>query len=220
MYQIYPTLLDSFQRYLDSEESERQELIDKINRVPFVSEAADKGTAFNDLVDVVIKQPGLLNTETIPYNFVREDRTWAFSFRSDIVKWFVDRLKGAIPQVYTDCVLMTKYGEVNLYGYADELNGPVCYDIKTTSRYEFPKYLKNWQHRAYLVSLNKSGYLIPEFQYLTTDFNNTFVETYLFNERMEQELILICERLIEFIESERGSISNEKIYGLQKAETI
>ena len=57
-YNFYTTLLDAFQRYLDAESiyekyfnekmsfaeyeaQAKQELIDKINRVPFDSEAAD-----------------------------------------------------------------------------------------------------------------------------------------------------------------------------------
>ena len=41
--------------YSDVEFDEKmfKELIDKINRIPFESEAADKGTAFNELVDVL-----------------------------------------------------------------------------------------------------------------------------------------------------------------------
>ena len=70
-----PSLLDAFQTYLDSEalyekffghsekpsltyqEYERhkfQELIDKINRVPFESEAADKGSCLNEIVDCIV----------------------------------------------------------------------------------------------------------------------------------------------------------------------
>ena len=68
-HNFYATLLDSFGSYLNSsriyqeywgfaenpskteEEFEKEQfqgLIDKINRVPFSSEAADKGTAFNE----------------------------------------------------------------------------------------------------------------------------------------------------------------------------
>ena len=73
-YFFYPTLLDKFQRYLESdkafedysnkdcegnykfsveeiEQSRKQSLIDSINRKPFSSVAADKGTAFNATID-------------------------------------------------------------------------------------------------------------------------------------------------------------------------
>ena len=67
-YNIYATLLDTFQNYLDSDKiynrywgnSENpphtpkefemlqyQAVIDRINRVPFDSDAADRGTCFN-----------------------------------------------------------------------------------------------------------------------------------------------------------------------------
>ena len=75
-YNFYATLLDSFQNYLDRaelyqkyycfsetppytevewDEKMERELIDKINRVPFESEAADKGTAFNEVVDCIVE---------------------------------------------------------------------------------------------------------------------------------------------------------------------
>lgn len=74
-YKFYPSLLDSFQSYLDCEASYEEyfgfadvpsqsfeeyekkkfkELIDKINRVPFDSEAADKGTCFNEIIDCIL----------------------------------------------------------------------------------------------------------------------------------------------------------------------
>lgn len=76
-YSAYATLLDGFQSYLDAEKTYYKyftsenpsmtvdewcdkmytDLINKINRVPFTSEAADRGTAFNELVDAFIKKP-------------------------------------------------------------------------------------------------------------------------------------------------------------------
>ena len=74
-YRIYPSLLDNFGKYLradeevesfwnvDNETGEykrspeeieadlKQQLLNAINRVPFESEAADKGTAFNAIID-------------------------------------------------------------------------------------------------------------------------------------------------------------------------
>ena len=73
-YRFYPSLLDKFEQYLradeqvesfwniDNETGEykkspeeieaelKQSLLDTINRVPFESEAADKGTAFNAVI--------------------------------------------------------------------------------------------------------------------------------------------------------------------------
>jgi hypothetical protein len=225
MYNIYPTLLDSFQRYLNDPESEVQEMINKINRVPFVSEAADKGTAFNEVVDQFLRDrllfEGFIESplEEWVYTFTRENRKWVFSFKKSILKEFYNRLAGAVPQIYLESEIMTKYGEVKLYGYADEMKGDTIFDIKTTSRYEFPKFLHNWQHRAYLHAQVQLESHIDRFQYLVTDFNNVFTEDYTYHPRMERELISICERLIEFVEDNRDKITDKKIYGLQTQRT-
>lgn len=75
-YNIYPTLLDAYQQYVDSDiiyekywgfsenpphtseefhEIQFQSLIDRINRVPYDNEAVAKGTAFNEVVDCMIE---------------------------------------------------------------------------------------------------------------------------------------------------------------------
>lgn len=75
-YCIYPTLLDAYQQYVDSDivwegywgfsdnpphtqdefkELQFKELIDKINRVPYDNDAVAKGTAFNEVVDCMIE---------------------------------------------------------------------------------------------------------------------------------------------------------------------
>ena len=83
-YRFYPSLLDKFEQYLradeqvesfwnvDNETGEykkspevieaelKQSLLDAINRVPFESEAADKGTAFNAVIDCYIHKKKLV----------------------------------------------------------------------------------------------------------------------------------------------------------------
>ncbi|WP_071146716.1 HNH endonuclease [Bacteroides ihuae] len=75
-YRFYATLLDAFNDYLNSDaiwnkywgfsenpphdpeefhEQQFKELIDRINRKPFDSEAADRGTAFNEVIDCMIE---------------------------------------------------------------------------------------------------------------------------------------------------------------------
>ena len=80
-YKFYPSILDCFQHYLDADkefedafnidadgnykvsldditEARLQELLDRINRVPREPiPAADKGTCFNMLVDIVAANP-------------------------------------------------------------------------------------------------------------------------------------------------------------------
>ena len=75
-YNIYPSLLDVFQQYVDSDiiwekywgfsdnpphtpeefhEIQFQSVIDRINRVPYDNDAVAKGTAFNEVVDCMIE---------------------------------------------------------------------------------------------------------------------------------------------------------------------
>lgn len=93
-YRIYATLLDSYFNYLNSDviyeryygwsenppcteeefrQKQLQELIDRINRRPFDSEAADKGTAFNEVIDCMVENR---KSETVQvekvYKVIRE----------------------------------------------------------------------------------------------------------------------------------------------------
>lgn len=75
-YNIYPSLLDAYQQYVDSDiiwekywgfsdnpphtqdefkELQFKSLIDRINRVPYDNDAVAKGTAFNEVVDCMIE---------------------------------------------------------------------------------------------------------------------------------------------------------------------
>lgn len=224
MYKFYATLLDSYQYFLHSEsETAMQEFLDKINRVPFESEPADKGTAFNELVDRIIagesfpvlqyKDKGA--DDLIPFKFTnRNGKTYDFSFKKDIVFGFVERLQGYASQVYTSAEIQTSKGTVLLYGYIDEILKNDVTDIKTTGRYEFPKFLSHWQHRVYPYCLSENNIHTETFTYRITDFNGYYEEVYPFNkEKSKAELILICEQLIDFIEMNKEKITDIKIFG-------
>lgn len=205
-YNIYPSILDAFAWYKRSENPEsKQELIDKINRVPFESEAADKGTAFNELVDDFgVLKVVRTNKGTIKYN--------GFEFKEDIVLAFKDQVSGAIPQQRVEATIETESGIVFLYGYSDEILGDTCIDIKTTSNYDFPKYLHNWQHVIYPYCLNEMGVECNNFSYLVTDFNNIFKEDYAYHSdclsKLKQELV----EFIFFLEMNRDKITDKKIF--------
>lgn len=208
-YKIYITLLDSYQRYLDSESSDSlQELIDRINRKPFVSELAQKGTAFNEIVDLGIR--GLLPSHLLSKEEVVHGN---FSFPVKVVSEFVNKFQGAFSQYRTEAILRTSKGEVLLYGVVDELLAFKAYDIKCTGRFEYPKFTKNFQHRAYPWILRKNGIMVETFEYAVTDYSQTWTEEYAWRDGYEQELVGACERFIDFLESQRALITDKKVFG-------
>ena len=92
-YRFYATLLDAFTDYLNSDniyerywgwsdnppltpeefrQKQFEELIDRINRVPFDSEAADRGTAFNEVVDCIVehRKSEIMQVESVKETFI------------------------------------------------------------------------------------------------------------------------------------------------------
>lgn len=245
-YNFYATLLDSYQNYLDSdrlwekfwggsespnlsldeyEKQCKQDLIDRINRVPFDSEAADRGTCFNEVVDCLIENR---NTDKMQVSRVYEggkvvalsvkykDREFKYSL--ELCKDLANYFKGAVTQYYCEAILPTKYGNVKLYGYLDELMPNKIHDIKTTGHYEAFKFRDHWQHIVYPFCLRSEGNDVSEFEYdvvkwgkgLDYDF---FTEVYKYDESIDKpRLIAHCESLIEFLQANREFITDKKIF--------
>lgn len=248
-YKFYATLLDGYQDYLRSSEIYREYwgfsenpsktedefeaeqlegLINRINRVPFDSEAADKGTAFNEVVDCLILN---CKTERTDMEIVSDrdkgvilvtfkDRK--FTFPVSLCREFANYYKGAIPQVYTEAILPTRYGHVLLYGYIDELMPTCVHDIKTTGKYSVGKFLHHWQHIVYPYALQQEGNNICDFEYniaVMAKYGEpkTYTESYTFvPERDIPRLKAHCEGLIEFIEMKRELITDKKIFALDE----
>lgn len=245
-YLFYATLLDGFQDFLSSDEiyqeywgfaenpefseeefheKKKLDLIDRINRVPFDSEAADKGTAFNEIVDCIIENRTsdimdiASNTELGIIKAIFRERT--FIFPISLCKEFANYYKGAITQVHTEATLRTKYGDVLLYGYIDELMPTSVHDIKTTKKYSAGKFKKHWQHIVYPYCLNADGNHISDFEYNIAVINEkksgidyeTFTEHYAY--LPDQDIPLLTkhvEEFIEFIEHHRDLITDKKIF--------
>jgi hypothetical protein len=268
-YKIYPTLLNAYSDYLRSSEiyheywgfsdtpdktedefSDEQfrSLIDKINRVPLVDrEAADRGTAFNEVVDCMISgnKSDKMQIEKVfeqfaydKFNSEKEKRgaeigntnnviaikvtynNRIFEFPINICREFANYFKGAISQVYTEAVLPTKYGNVLLYGFIDELMPDCAHDIKLTGKYKAYKFRHGWQHLVYTYCLNKSGSDIRQFEYNIAVLNGTKAESYTeyYNYSEDRDipvLIDVTERFIEFLESNRNLITDKKIFNKQ-----
>lgn len=241
-YNIYPSLLDAYADYLDSDsiydeyygfsenpelsqeefsEKSFKSLIDRINRVPFESEAANKGVAFNEVVDCIIENRTstkmLLSSDE---NYIRacfKENTFMFP-RAQTIE-FAKRFSNGICQVYTDGVLNTSYGDVLLYGYIDELLPTSCHDIKTTSKYKANKFRKKWQKVVYPFCLKEQGNYIKDFEYNVVVFNkdgsfDTYDEYYNFTAMDENRLVAYVEKFIDFLEINRHLITDEKIFNL------
>lgn len=229
-YKIYPTLLDAFQYYLESEaEDALEQLLNKINRVPFTSEAAAKGTAFNNLIDALIDACQHSNLNEIYKTYLatpNEGKIFyeGFEFKRYIVEHFFEALKYSNTQVFTKAMLDTRFGEVELYGFIDNLLWGSPSDIKTTSRYEFPKFLGNWQHLVYPYCLIRGTGVMPNsaciFSYRITDFNNIAREDYIYvEERDLPKLRSFIEHFIDFLEANRDKITDKKVFALDEQRT-
>lgn len=241
-YKFYATLLDGFNDYLNADtiysrywgfsenpphteeefrEQKFNDFIDRINRVPFDSEAADRGTAFNEVVDCIKekRKSKIMDIESNPdtevITAVYNERI--FTFNTKLCKWFATYFKDAVSQYFTKGVLPTRLGDVELYGYIDELPPHTIHDIKTTGKYSAFKYKDNFQHLVYPYCLSCEGIHIPDFEYTVTDFKEIFTESYTFVPNRDiPRLQDHCEELITFLEDNRDLIINNKVFALDE----
>ena len=237
-FKFYATLLDAFSNYLRSDaiyerywgfsenpphtpeefkEQQFQSLIDTINRVPFDSEAADRGTCFNEIVDALIenRKPNGVDVERVDgvlYRASYNERT--FDFPIALCLEFANYYKGALTQQRVEAILPTCFGEVLVYGVIDELMPLSIHDIKTTGNYYVGKFKDHWQHIVYPYCLMRNGGDVRLFEYNITDFKNTYTESYTFvPERDIPILTDHCEEFIRFLNDNRDLITDKKIFG-------
>lgn len=255
-YRFYATLLDGFTDYLKSDiiwekywgwsenpphtpeefkEKQFQTFIDRINRVPFDSEAADKGTAFNEVIDCMIdhRKSDKVEVEKVFSAFETDSNgerkvvglnatynNRCFFFPIDLCWEFANYYKGALTQQLVSGIVPTIYGNVEVYGYIDEIMPQSVHDIKTTGNYSFGKFKDHWQHIVYPYCLLQSGQDVRLFEYNIVEFDKygkyeTFTESYMFNpERDTQRLVDHCEELIRFLNDHRNLITDKKIFNL------
>ena len=261
-YRFYATLLDGFQNYLNSDiiysrywgfsenppmtvdefrQKQFQGLIDRINRVPFESEMADRGTAFNEVVDCLIENrtsdkvqvEKVYNAEPVKdvnENLPAERKVTAlkvgynnrvFVFDINLCREFAQYYQGALTQQFVSAPLDTKYGEVEIYGYVDELMPQSVHDIKTTGKYFVGKFRDHWQHICYPYCYMQNGMDVKVFEYNVAELNkyggyNTYTETYVFDpQRDTEKLRAHCEMFIDFLNDNRDLITDKKIFNLQ-----
>lgn len=245
-YMFYASILDGYKNYLNSgliwekywgwsenpphtqEEfikNQFDELINRINRVPFDSEKADRGTVFNELVDALIEQrkPRNMdvkrNEDNTCYMVVYNNRS--FSFHISLCREFADYFKGALTQQRVEAILPTCFGDILLYGYIDELMPISVHDIKTTGSYNAFQFKDHFQHLVYLYCLNWDNINIETFEYNIVELNKDSKPTGIFNEIYvfvpDRDIPILtnhCEQFILFLEENRELITDKKIFGL------
>lgn len=266
-YRIYPSILDKYQKFLDSDlvaeefwnkDAEgdyklspeemsvqlEQELIDSINRVAKEpSEAADKGTAFNEVVDCILERQDTIRHDMLisscksfkgvenKPNIAVAFNDWEFFYDASLCKSIANYFNGCVPQYTCSAILSTIYGDVELYGHIDYVAPGKVYDLKTTKNYTFGNYEKYWQRHLYPFCLIESGDAkeITEFEFTVVKWRerknepicgDLYKEVYTYSHQASRKaLTAICESFIEWLEHNRGRITDKKIFGGEKDET-
>ncbi|MDR1335945.1 MAG: HNH endonuclease, partial [Tannerella sp.] len=205
----------------DFVEKQRLSLIDRINRVPVPWEDTgkmDAGTAFNEVVDCIVlnKKSDRMNIWSESGAVMARYNERTFIFPVSLCREFAAYYRGAIPQVYTEAILPTQYGNVLLYGYIDILMPASVHDIKTASKYSAGKYRRNWQHIVYPYCLNQSGNSVRDFEYniaVLTGAVGTYTEYYGYTPERDVPRLTECvEGLIDFILLHGDLITDKKIF--------
>ena len=192
LYRLYPTLLNSFSLYQSQARDsfgkiivDDIEMIERINRVRKpTSKAQQKGMDFERAV--ILGENEELFAEGI-----------------------IDKARNLIPDKYkTQFYVESRYKNAQIYGYVDGVGEHVAFDLKSTSFYEPGRFLKNHQN-LYLLGLQKFG--IEQLDYVITDFNDVYVESYQLSTMDFNPLYEQIEKFTAFLEENKRFIRDKKI---------
>ena len=207
-----------------------QELVDTINRVPHEPwEAADKGTCFNEIIDMLLdgrdcQYEGMIVT--------MDDKVvtatlngFTFLFDLGFCQSVAEGLIDSASQVFTSATIETEHGIVELYGYVDEFQHDKVIDLKTTTQYDFLKFERKWQRHVYPYCLVQNGYEVVGFEYRVIKWKGgtktqpalsgeVIPEYYTYtNEESEKELKAMLDHFIDWLEANRDRITDKKVFG-------
>lgn len=213
------------------------DLIDSINRIDGqYGEAAEKGTAFNEIVDCLIENRKSSREDCKIYSTTNisgikviraEINGFTFDFDINLCKNVAGYFDGSVTQFFAEATMQTTYGNVLLYGYIDEWVGNKMYDIKTTSRYDWGKFEHGWQRHVYPWCVIEAGMTteIESFSYYVVEWayqregdaisaKGIYHETYTYShEESGRKIREMLESFIEWLESRREFIQDKRIFG-------
>lgn len=185
-YRFYPSLLNTFSRYMQGGNLSIQQLIDSINRVPTPTTAAqERGTSFEE---AVVKG------------------TDEARFDADIIK----RVRKLLPRpiVDTQVYCQLEIEDVLFYGYVDLIGTFKAVDLKTTGNYQPGRFVHNHQN-LYLHALKRKGIKLME--YVITDFSDVYVESYSLTHPIDRQIEEI-RQFKAFLDEHRPLITDKKIF--------
>lgn len=218
------------------------ELIDSINRCPHrANKVADKGTAFNEIVDCLIEHRKSTNPECRIYSTVNGNGTnviraeingFVFDYDISLCKEVAGLYKGSLPQYLVKAVMQTEYGNVELYGYIDEWVANHIEDIKTTGEYTFGKFRRKWQRHVYPWCAIEAGLTteVESFTYRVIEWayqrqgeplraKSITPETYTYDHiDSERQLRSFIHCFLSWLDSRRHLITDRRIFGGENPE--
>jgi hypothetical protein len=217
-----------------------QELLDAINRVPFTSEAASRGTALNELVDCIVehRKPKegvsiikIMRDEPDDGRYIKSFIVTAdgftFYFDAEMVFQIWRKFRNAICQHRCEAVMETQFGPVSLYGDADYIHRDIVYDLKSTSRYDrYGKFAEGWQKDLYPWALIESGEMdsVSGFEYAIVPLTGGNASNPVYSGELKVEyypydhnastgrLLAAVEPFIMWIEEHRDMIVHPRIF--------
>lgn len=213
------------------------DLLDSINRIDgSFGEAAEKGTAFNEIVDCLIENRKSSRDDCKIYSTFNssgikviraEINGFTFDFDIQLCKDVAGYFKGSLTQYFATATMETNYGLVLLYGYIDEWVANVISDIKTTGSYKWGKFEKGWQRHVYPWCVIESGMAtnVDAFEYLVVEWayqrkgmpltaKGIYRETYDYNHAESgMKIRTMLESFIAWLECRRGFIQDKRIFG-------
>lgn len=218
-YNIYPTLLDGFTAFKTKDYMTESELLARLNRAGTPSVEARRGEAFNTLIDRMATGgvPELVTdpeTGDFAYRSLSRDN-YEFLFPLHVCDRMAEIYRDSVQQVFLQGDILTRYGNVHLYGYADGVFSTVIRDIKTTKRYEVGKYRAGWQAYVYTYCLKQMSGIVTDFFYDVTDFKEVYMEHYSAERLDLRDRVGELEDFIQYIESKRELIQNPKLFGIE-----
>ena len=190
-YLITPTLLNSFQYYIQDEykspADSRADFLRTLSREKFEpNEAMQKGIDFENDIKIATEYK---------YQYWQNNKTVEYD---SVIDCLANIVQDGIWQQTVKKDLTVGNQEFLLYGKCDVIKRDTIYDIKFTSNYEVGKFSDSAQHLIYLYCLG-----LPKFQYLISDGKDYWVEDYHNHAGIEDEIKSKISDFMGYLENDQ-----------------